>query len=144
MVDFIQKLTLYNQEQEANAEAKINDLVPGLKHHSLHCISLAVHFPVLINMDWKQFGRLFESMKPVLQRFFPRCPESLGEHETSQYCSRRMRLFLCLSSSTNMEVIFGWSASTIERSIKLILQFLKNPLINYQRKALKKSLGYLL
>lgn len=91
----------------------------------------------VIGLDLEGFGRLFHSLREPLRQCFPRCPETLAPGETSPFMETRFRLFLCLyrlkqaSTFQQMEVTFGWAASTLQESFDVVLRILVHHLYNY-------------
>mmetsp|Transcript_4122 Transcript_4122/g.6752 ORF Transcript_4122/g.6752 Transcript_4122/m.6752 type:complete len:424 (+) Transcript_4122:70-1341(+) len=108
----------------------IDDLQPGLKHHSIHCVSFTSSTKSLIGMSIEEFGRLFASVRADLAEAYPRCPELLKPGEVSSFASRRLKLFLCLfrlklgTSFREMEAMFGWSNSVIQDWFDVVLKIL--------------------
>lgn len=116
-LDYIRNVNDFGQAASRNCDSLITDLIPGLKHHSIHCVSAVDSFPVLINMTLEQFGKLLSFLKVALVAAFPKSPLLLEPNQRSQYSSIRMKLFMFLYRCKNgvsfyhMEALFGWYAS---------------------------------
>lgn len=81
---------------DEEAKALISDLTPGLKHHSIHCISFVDGMSTVIGMDMDEFSNLFLSLKGALQESFQHSPLTLGKDEVSCFSSIRFKLFVTL------------------------------------------------
>ena len=135
--DYLEQTALYNEQQRELVRSLIFDLPAGLKHHTIHCISFRECMGTVIGLDLEGFGRLFHSLREPLRQSFPRCPEILGPGETSPFMETRFRLFLCLyrlkqaSTFQQMEVTFGWAASTLQESFDVVMRILVYHMHNY-------------
>jgi hypothetical protein len=126
----VDETTRYNAQQMAIALELISDLQPGLKHHSIHCLSFRECMSTVIGLNMPSFSKLFLSLREPLARAFPRCPETLAPGEVHNFCERRFRLFLCLFrlkqgvTFAQMEVTFGWSTSVLQEWFDIVLRIL--------------------
>jgi hypothetical protein len=129
---YCEELSRYNERTLRLADSLITDVKQGLKHCSIHCVSVTERFATLIGFDLIQFSRLFMSVRHFLKEMFPRSPEIIEEHEAyrSLQSSRRMKLFMFLfrfrqgCSYSHMESLFGWSKSVIEHACNLIMDMI--------------------
>lgn len=128
--DYLLQNKLHNEQQQQLARILICDLLPGLKHHSIHCVSVRECMSTVIGLDIVGFGILFSSLRVQFATAWPKCPETLGAGETHTYCERRFKLFLCLyrlkqgATFQQMEITFGWSASILQEWFDVCLRVL--------------------
>lgn len=134
---YAQETHNFNIQQSGLARILIADLAPGLKHHSIHCLSFRECMSTVIGLDMDQFSRLFASIRVFMAERWPRSPETLEPGETSNYGERRLRLFLCLyrlkqgCTFQHMEVTFGWCSSILQEWFDGVLHILNEHLFNF-------------
>lgn len=127
---FINSTNHYAEEVNRYSATLICDLTPGLKHHSIHCVSMVESFESLTGFNIEEFAKLMESLQPDLKEKFPRSPNTLGANEKHPYMSRRMKLFLFLyrlkqgATFHCMEPLFGWSTSVLQETFCVILEII--------------------
>lgn len=128
----------YNAQQLQLVRQLINDLPLGhLRHHSIHCLSIRECMSTVIGLNVQQFAQLFYSLRQPLEESFPRSPETLEFGEVHNNCERRFKLFLCLfrlkqgCTYNQMEITFGWSASSLQEWCDIIVRILVVHLFNY-------------
>jgi hypothetical protein len=124
----------------------VKNLQPGLKHHSMHCISITDNFESLCGLSLEGFGRLFGKLNKNLKDLFPNCPSILERGESSLYCENRFKLFLCLfrlktgCSLHVMEPLFGWSVASLHSWFSTIIPLLEGVLSPFHE-GIFESLG---
>ena len=135
----------FNRDAERRAVECISDLQPEkLKHIDIHCISFTSATRSVCGLSLEHFGRLFEVVGEEMKIVFPHSPHTISADATaSLYCSRRMKLFLCLyrlkqaCSYRHMEVLFGWCKSSQEEWFTKTLHLLYEKLFRYHDVFLK-------
>jgi hypothetical protein len=130
-VSYSDENSRYNQRQWESARRLIADVIPGLKHHEIHHLSVTPSsFHLLCGLTLEEFGRLFESVQDALSVAYPNCPIILGPDQTSPYGSLRLKLFLCLyrlklaTTFREMEAVFGWSDTVISDWFDVVVHVL--------------------
>lgn len=129
---YAEETQAYNNQQSRLARLLIADLGPGLKHHSIHCLSFRECMHTVIGLNMEEFARLFAALRVPLAQRWPRSPETLEAGESHFYAERRLRLFLCLyrlkqgCTFQQMEVTFGWSSSILQEWFDAVLCILNN------------------
>jgi hypothetical protein len=93
---FIAANEAYTEAINESAAQFVETLTPGLKHHSIHCISFVDSFESLCHLTVEELGRLCAMLRPSLVKAFPRCPDHLNEGESHDYCSRVLKVFMTL------------------------------------------------
>jgi hypothetical protein len=131
-VSYSDENSRYNQRQWESARRLIADVIPGLKHHEIHHLSVTPSsFHLLCGLTLEEFGRLFESVQDALSVAYPNCPIILGpDDQTSPYGSLRLKLFICLyrlklaTTFREMEAVFGWSDTVLSDWFDVVVHVL--------------------
>ena len=90
----LEMVDVFNANMLLCAQRSIQDLRPGLKHHSLHCLSFGYAMPSVIGLSLDGFGRLFTCAYDSLKRKFPRSPDAYTADEWHRpRMSRRFSFF---------------------------------------------------
>jgi hypothetical protein len=124
-------------KQDVVAQALIDDLETGHKHHSIHCMSFIDPAMSMIGLTMEEFGNLFGSLLPALKKLFPHSPVTLKPHETSPYASIRFKLFVTIyrmrfaSSFPLMSKIFGWCVSSLQEWYNAIAHMMRNQMVMF-------------
>ena len=122
----------YNDEFRRVARGLVQDLQPGLKHHSIHCLSFGYSLQSLCGFTLTEFSQVFAALVPALIKQFPRSPLLVEDQSAYQENPRlpstiRFKLMVTLVrlkhllSFPTLETQFGWSHSQIEQWVKLII-----------------------
>ncbi len=110
-----------------------NGIINGqLKHHDMDNMSFPdpSSFKRVTGVEVDTFSRILISILPALHEAFPNSKVA-NVDSFGKVCSLRMRLFLFMfrvktgTSFRCMEVLFGWSASSIKESFAVVLKLLK-------------------
>jgi hypothetical protein len=119
--DYSETNRTYNEAQLGEAEKYIPAVPPGqLGHYDIHIITSTSAFPSLCGFTYKEFDRLFYSLKLMLKHCFPKCKDEQQPGTISKFCSRRMKLFLftfrCKTAASfmKMEGLFGWGHTSVQ------------------------------
>ncbi len=144
-VQYAELLTEFGLRIELYGKQCVADLRPGLKHHSIHCISVNHDMSVVIGMKMEDFADLFARISDDLSTIYPKCPHIMGpDSENDRWgCENRFKLFMTLyrlrvgCSYNTMEKIFGWGKSSIQAWYDVIVNLLAIKLAPFGEKILE-------
>ena len=93
----LEKVILDNKHRQTLSQNLIADILPGLKHHTIHCLSIGSSLRTLVGFSVSEFSELFLDVLPKLKERWPRCPVTAGPEDRPKFGTLRFKLLLTLA-----------------------------------------------